>query len=177
MGKTPAIHGGKRFYIAVFLFFNLLINYIDRVNLSVAAPSLVRDFHWDAARLGWVFSAHLWTYTILLIPTGALLDPIGARRVSAMGITVWSAAAMVTGAVTGFASMCAARPLCKRGQPAGQCGGPGRRRDPQLRENRAEEFLSTRSTLRDLRIRAGENIRGTPGAGRSVSSSLERGDP
>ena len=109
MGETRTILGGKRFYIAVFLFFNLLINYIDRVNLSVAAPVLAKQFHWDAARMGWVFSAYLWTYTILLIPIGALLDRIGARRVAAFGITVWSAAAMLTGAVTGFASMCLAR--------------------------------------------------------------------
>ena len=109
MGETRTIFGGKRFYIAVFLFFNLLINYIDRVNLSVAAPALVKQFHWDAARMGWVFSAYLWAYTILLIPTGAMLDRIGARRVSALGITVWSAAAMLTGAVTSFATMCLAR--------------------------------------------------------------------
>lgn len=109
MGETRTILGGRRFYVAVFLFFNLLINYIDRVNLSVAAPALVKEFHWDAARMGWVFSAYLWTYTILLIPTGALLDRIGARRVGAFGITVWSAAAMLTGGVTGFATMCLAR--------------------------------------------------------------------
>ncbi len=105
MSETRTIFGGKRFYIAVFLFFNLLINYIDRANLSVAAPALVKQFHWDAARMGWIFSAYLWAYTVLLIPTGILLDRIGARRVSAFGITVWSAAAMLTGAVTGFATM------------------------------------------------------------------------
>src|SRR5579862_1189482 len=105
MAETRTIFGGKRFYIAVFLFFNLLINYIDRVNLSVAAPALVKQFHWDAARMGWIFSAYLWAYTVVLIPTGILLDRIGARRVSAFGITVWSAAAMLTGAVTGFATM------------------------------------------------------------------------
>ncbi len=107
--ETRIIPGGRRFYIAVFLFFNLLINYIDRVNLSVAAPALVKEFHWDAARMGWVFSAYLWTYTILLIPTGVLLDRIGARRVSAFGISIWSAAAMFTAAVTNFATMCLAR--------------------------------------------------------------------
>ncbi len=107
--ETRIIPGGKRFYIAVFLFFNLLINYIDRVNLSVAAPALVKEFHWDAARMGWVFSAYLWTYTIPLIPTGVLLDRIGFRRVSAFGISIWSAAAMFTAAATNFATMCLAR--------------------------------------------------------------------
>jgi sugar phosphate permease len=109
MDSPRTLLGGKRFYIAVFLFFNLLINYIDRVNLSVAAPVLMKQFHWDAARMGWVFSAYLWTYTIFLIPTGALIDRYGARRVSAIGIALWSAAAMLTGAATGFVTMCLAR--------------------------------------------------------------------
>ncbi len=116
MAETRTILGRKRFYIAVFLFFNLLINYIDRVNLSVAAPALMKQFHWDAARMGWVFSAYLWTYTILLIPTGALLDRIGARRISAFGISFWSAAAMLSGAVTNFVTMCAARLLLGVGE-------------------------------------------------------------
>ena len=111
MGTTEAqtILGGKRFYIAVFLFFNLLINYSDRVILSVAAPALAKDFHWDPARMGWVLSIQLWTYTICLIPTGALLDRFGARRVAAIGVALWSAAATLTGAVTSFVTMCMAR--------------------------------------------------------------------
>lgn len=107
--ETGAVMGGKRFHIAAFLFFNVLLNYADRVNLSVAAPELVRQFHWDPARMGWVLSAYLWTYTICLIPIGALLDRFGPRRVAAIGIALWSTAAMFTGAVTSFASMCLAR--------------------------------------------------------------------
>lgn len=107
--KLQTIFGGKRFYIAIFLFFNLLINYIDRVNLSVAAPEIAKHFHWDPAQMGWIFSAYLWTYTACLIPIGALLDRYGARRVSAIGVALWSVAAMTTGAVTNFATMVLAR--------------------------------------------------------------------
>ena len=107
--NLQTIVGGRRFYIAVFLFFNLLINYIDRVNLSVAAPEIAKHFGWDPAQMGWVFSAYLWTYTACLIPIGALLDRYGARRVSSVGIALWSIAAMATGAVTTFATMCLAR--------------------------------------------------------------------
>jgi ACS family glucarate transporter-like MFS transporter len=106
---SQSILGGKRFWIAIFLFFNLLINYIDRVNLSVAAPAIMKQFHWDAAQMGWIFAAYLWTYTLCLIPTGALVDRYGARNVSAIAISLWSAAAMVTGGVTSFANMVMAR--------------------------------------------------------------------
>ena len=90
---SQSILSGKRFWIAIFLFFNLLINYIDRVNLSVAAPAIMKQFHWDAAQMGWIFAAYLWTYTVCLIPTGALVDRYGARNVSAIAISLWSAAA------------------------------------------------------------------------------------
>ena len=106
---SQSILSGKRIWIAIFLFFNLLINYIDRVNLSVAAPAIMKHFHWDAAQMGWIFAAYLWTYTLCLIPTGALIDRYGARNVSAIAISLWSAAAMVTGAVTTFANMIMAR--------------------------------------------------------------------
>jgi sugar phosphate permease len=51
----------KRFYIVVLLFFNIVVNYIDRINLSVAAPLISKEFHWDPARMGIVFSSFLWT--------------------------------------------------------------------------------------------------------------------
>jgi len=100
---------GKRFYIILFLFFNIVINYIDRVNLSIAAPVISKYFHWDAATMGWVFSAYLWTYTALLVHTGWLGDRIGVRRTAAISISVWSVAAMLTGAVTNFFWMILAR--------------------------------------------------------------------
>ena len=56
---------GKRFYIAGLLFFNLFINYIDRINLSIAAPAIAKEFKWDPAMMGLVFSAFLWTYARL----------------------------------------------------------------------------------------------------------------
>ena len=79
------------------------------MNLSVAAPEIAKYFHWDPAQMGWIFSAYLWTYTVCLIPIGALLDRYGARRVSAIGVALWSAAAMTTGAVTNFSTMVLAR--------------------------------------------------------------------
>ena len=100
-----SILSGKRIWIAIFLFFNLLINYIDRVNLSIAAPAISKEFHWDAAQMGWIFAAYLWTYTICLIPTGALVDRYGARNVSAIAISLWSVAAVFTGAITNFTNM------------------------------------------------------------------------
>jgi MFS family permease len=107
--KGQSLLAGKRFYIVVFLFFNVAINYMDRVNLSVAAPTIANHFHWDPAQMGWVFSAYIWTYAACLLPGGWLADRIGARRVFAIAISIWSAAAMLTGAVSSIWSMIASR--------------------------------------------------------------------
>jgi len=96
-------------WIVGFLFFEVVINYIDRVNLSVAAPVIAKHFHWDPATMGWIFSAYLWTYTAFLIPSGWLGDRIGLRRTGAIFVALWSMAAMATGAVTSFFTMILAR--------------------------------------------------------------------
>src|SRR6202166_3761454 len=54
--KTSSLWSGKRFYIAALLFLNLFINFMHRINLSVAAPAIARDFHWDAGKMGLLFS-------------------------------------------------------------------------------------------------------------------------
>jgi MFS family permease len=110
---------GRRFFIAVFLFFNVIINFIDRVNLSIAAPAISREFHWDSAAMGWIFSSYLWTYTLCLIPAGWLVDRFGTRLVSSVSIVIWSASAMMTGAVTNLANMLGVRFSLGIGESAG----------------------------------------------------------
>jgi ACS family glucarate transporter-like MFS transporter len=99
----------KRFYVVLLLFTAQIINYIDRVNLSVAAPLISKEFGWDPATMGLIFSSFLWTYVICLVPAGWLTDMLGARKLNAWAISIWSAAAMLTGGVMGFSTMLAAR--------------------------------------------------------------------
>ena len=108
-GLSHSLLMGKRFYIVFFLFCQMLINYVDRVNLSIAAPAIAKHFHWDPAVMGWVFSAYLWTYIIFLVPNGWWVDRFGSRRVSAVAVTFWSMMAVCTGAVTNFVTMILAR--------------------------------------------------------------------
>jgi ACS family glucarate transporter-like MFS transporter len=106
---TRSLWTGKRFYIVVFLFFNMFINYMDRINLSVAAPTISKIFKWDSATMGWIFSCYLFTYMIFLIPWGRATDKYGSRKVGAVSMVLWSLGGMASGATVGFASMLAAR--------------------------------------------------------------------
>jgi sugar phosphate permease len=99
----------KRFFVMILLFLASLINYIDRVSMSVAAPAVAKEFGWDPATMGIVMSAFLWSYAVALVPMGWLTDKFGPKKLNTYAVSLYSLAAMGTGLATGFVSMMAAR--------------------------------------------------------------------
>src|SRR6202166_13322 len=116
--KAGSLWSGKRFYIAGLLFLNLFINYMHRINLSVAAPAIARDFHWDAGKMGLLFSSYQWTYCVFLLLWGWTSDRIGTRWVNGLSVTMWSIAGMLTGVATTFGGMLATRLALGAGEAA-----------------------------------------------------------
>jgi len=82
----------RRWIVLTLIFIGIVINYIDRGNLSIAAPSIMRDFAIPPAMMGLVLSTFFWTYALFQIPSGALVDRFGIRRAYAAGFLVWSLA-------------------------------------------------------------------------------------
>lgn len=82
----------RRWLILALVFVGIVINYIDRGNLSIAAPSMMRDFRIAPAEMGVLLSAFFWTYAVCQIPAGALVDRLGIRLSYAGGFLVWSLA-------------------------------------------------------------------------------------
>ena len=69
----------KRFFIMVLLFITVVINYLDRSNLSIAAPALTSELGIDPVHVGLIFSAFGWTYAAMQIPGGWLVDRVPPR--------------------------------------------------------------------------------------------------
>lgn len=86
----------------ILLAISLLINYIDRGNLSLAAPLLRDELQLTAWELGILFSAFFWTYTVLQFVMGWAVDRFDANVVVAVGYLVWSLATVASGLVEGF---------------------------------------------------------------------------
>ena len=116
--KVGSLWRSKRLYIAIFLFSNLLINYMDRTTLSIAMPVIAKQFHWDSGIVGLVLSSYMWTYAICLVPWGWMSDRIGARKVNGLSVSLWSISAMLIGAAAGFGSMIGAMLLLGIGEAA-----------------------------------------------------------
>jgi len=84
------------------LGFSVFINYIDRGNLSIAAPMLKDELHITGAQLGTLLGAFFWTYGISQILSGWLVDRFNVSWVMAAGFFLWSAATSATGLAHGF---------------------------------------------------------------------------
>lgn len=100
----------------VLLLLAVLINYVDRGNLALAAPLLQAQWGISASRLGILFSAFFWTYTTLQFAVGPLVDRFNVNVVMALGFLVWSLSTAATGLTTGFATMLAMRLLLGVGE-------------------------------------------------------------
>lgn len=100
----------------VLLAFSLLINYVDRGNLSIAAPVLKDELRISASQLGILLSAFFFTYTAFQVVSGWLVDRFDVNRVMAAGYLVWSLATAATGLVGGFATLLVMRFLLGAGE-------------------------------------------------------------
>ena len=94
----------------------VLINYVDRGNLALAAPLLKAEWGMTASQLGILLSAFFWTYTALQFIMGLFVDRWGANRLMALGLLAWSLATVLTGAAMGFTMLLALRLLLGVGE-------------------------------------------------------------
>jgi len=113
----------KRVWIYAFLFTLTLINYVDRVSLSVASKVLKEEFDISPVAMGYLFSSFVWLYFLALIPMGYLVGRFGPKKVNGYGIGVWSVATACTALSTGFVSLLGCRLIMGMGEattyPAG----------------------------------------------------------
>jgi ACS family D-galactonate transporter-like MFS transporter len=95
----------KRCMVGFLLFLGVIINYMDRSNISLAAPLLGHDLNLDSVQMGLIFSAFGWSYAILQIPGGLIVDRIKPRLLYAILLGGWSIATCFQALVNGFSAL------------------------------------------------------------------------
>ena len=100
-----------RYGIALLLGFGVLVNYFDRVNLSVARDALHTDFGVGAAAFGILSSAYSYTYAALQLPVGVILDRYGVKTIGRIAALLWSVASFLTAVTVNFTTFFGARLL------------------------------------------------------------------
>lgn len=86
----------KRYGVVALCFLATLICYIDRVNMSVAAIALQREFGWSDTTKGFVLSAFFLGYLLMQVPSGVLANRLGGKVVLCFAVVWWSAFTILT---------------------------------------------------------------------------------
>ena len=105
-----------RYRILIFLFFLILITYLDRVCISVVGVRIKSEFNLNNEKFGWVLAAFSLAYALCEIPAGAFGDRIGQRRILIRIVLWWSLFTALTGLTTGLISLVLVRFLFGMGE-------------------------------------------------------------
>jgi MFS transporter, ACS family, D-galactonate transporter len=99
----------RRWRIAWLLGIGVLVNYFDRVNISVSQASLYSAFGISSITFGYLSGAYNWTYAMCQLPVGVLLDRFGIKKIGRISTFIWSLASFGAAVAPGVPSLFAAR--------------------------------------------------------------------
>jgi len=99
----------RRWTIGGLLGLLIVVNYLDRGNLSIALPAIRHDWSLTNLQVGIILSAFQWTYAFANVPMGWAVDRFGPRRVIIAAGLAWTISAAATGISTGLAGLVAIR--------------------------------------------------------------------
>ena len=106
----------RRWRIAWLLGIGVLVNYFDRVNLTVSQSDLVTTFGISSITFGFLSGAYNWTYALCQLPVGVILDKFGIRRVGRISIFLWSIASFAAAITPTLGGLFGARLLLGIGE-------------------------------------------------------------
>ncbi|MDQ7977933.1 MFS transporter [Paraburkholderia sp. SARCC-3016] len=105
-----------RWLVIFFCFLAIAVNYIDRANLAVAAPHIMKELGIGPAGMGLLLSGFFWTYAVMQLPFGWFIDRIGARIALPLAVGWWSVFTAATAVASGFAAMFGCRLMLGAGE-------------------------------------------------------------
>ena len=101
--------GRVRWAIGFLLFFAVLINYIDRSSMSIAEHDMRMEFGLTEGQIGIILGSFGWSYALMQIPMGMLLDKIGIKWVMRAATVLWAISCFLTAMISGMGLLLIAR--------------------------------------------------------------------
>lgn len=101
--------GKTRWTVVFLLLVGGIVNYLDRANLAIAAPEMMKELHLTNTDIGLMGSVFAWSYALCQLPSGWLIDRLGAKKVYSWAVLLWSGATALTGACGNLTALLGAR--------------------------------------------------------------------
>jgi MFS family permease len=134
---------GPSLALVVMVGAAIMLNYIDRGAVSIAAPLIKDEMGLSATGYGLVVSAFFWTYVPVLLLAGWLADKISVHRLMAAGVAVWALATLLMGFAGGLVALVILRLLMGVGEGvAFPCASKLMARAPEAKRGTANIALS-----------------------------------
>lgn len=148
---TPPLPNTQRRMNGVLFLLgaSVFINYIDRANLSVAAPLIKDELGLSPSQLGVLLSAFFWTYAGMQLFAGWLVDRFEVKWVFAIGFFLWSAATAATGTLHAFAALLVIRVILGIGESVAY---------PAYAKIFANHFVETQRGFANSIVGAGQSL-------------------
>ncbi len=99
----------KRYNVLTLIFITVVINYMDRSNISVASSAITQELGLTKIQMGLIFSAFAWSYSSLQIPGGIIVDYVKPRILYPFMIVLWSIATLLQGFVSSMGTLVGCR--------------------------------------------------------------------
>lgn len=90
------------FWLVVLIGLSVLLNYVDRGAIGVAAPLMKSELGLSATGFGLAVSAFFWVYAPMNLAVGWLCDRFCVYRIFAAGVAIWALSTFLTGFVGGI---------------------------------------------------------------------------
>lgn len=116
MGPGLRSPGSVRWTVIIWLLIGGIINYLDRTNLSIAAKPMMDELHLSNTDIGLMGTVFSWTYALMQLPAGWLVDRFGAKRMYSIAVLWWSLATLLMGACNKMSQFIPARFLLGMGE-------------------------------------------------------------
>ena len=109
VAATSRISNSRLSWLVILIALSVLLNYVDRGAIGIAAPLMKQELGLSATGFGIAVSAFFWVYAPLCLVVGWLCDRFCVYRLFAAGIALWALATVLTGFVQGLAALIALR--------------------------------------------------------------------
>lgn len=98
-----------KWQLVYIMLLGSIINYMDRINLSIANTTVRAAFGMTDIQMGFLLSAFMWSYALSNLLAGCLVDKFGVNKIFIWSLVLWSFVTVLGGFTIGFLSLCITR--------------------------------------------------------------------
>ena len=95
--------------VAWLIFIVSFVSYMDRVNLSVATPVIMKEYGFDKIDMGLIQSFFFAGYALMQVPGGMMAEKFGHRITGSLAVIWWSVFTALTAVAKGKFSFCCSK--------------------------------------------------------------------